>query len=112
MVVFVFPTDNPPGSWSADGAAGFFPQPGYPPDGDVNVWLWAAGRTNPLGYADDQFATPAGLQPDAGDPLFAPNYETGVNHPLWVQDPRITPSLGESFLLREEAIEFEETLRP
>lgn len=112
IVVFIFPTDNPPTNWESEGGGEFFPDPGYPPDGEVNVWLWGAGRTNPLGYADDEFADSQGRRSDEGNQTFVPNYELDINHPLWVQDPRIPPSLGEDFLLEEEAIEFEETLRP
>jgi hypothetical protein len=65
-----------------------------------------------MGYADDQFADATGRRGDGGEAVFTPNYAAGVSHPLWVQDPAISPSFGEEFLLREEAIPFEETLRP
>lgn len=112
MVVFIFATDNSPTDWDDLGGGIFFPNPGYPPDGEVNIWLWGAGRTNPMGYADDEFANSMGWRQDTGDPIFIPNYVPNMNHPGWVQDPRISPTLGEDFLLEEEAIPFEKTLRP
>lgn len=112
MVVFIYAATSPPPDWDSDGAGGFFPEPGYPSSGEVNVWLWGAGSTNPMGYADDRFADTSGCRGDGGEAVFTPNYAADVSYPLWVQDPAIPPSFGEEFLLEDEAVSFEETLRP
>jgi hypothetical protein len=65
-----------------------------------------------MGYADDRFADASGCRSDDGAAVFIENYSAGLGYPLWVQDPTIAPSFGEEFLLEEEAIPFEGTLRP
>jgi hypothetical protein len=112
MVVFFFPTDQPPTDWDSLGAATIDSIEGVPTDGSLNAWGWTAGLTNPLGYADDLLATPADLEGDAGTPVFDLNYDADKSYPPMVQDPGIEPSQGPDVLLRDEAIPFEETIRP
>jgi hypothetical protein len=112
MVVFFFPTDTPPADWDTLGAAVIDSVSGTPNDGSLNAWGWTAGLTNPLGYADDLLATPADLAGDTGMPGFVLNYDADKSYPPFVQDPSIEPSQGSNILLEDEAIPFEDTIRP
>lgn len=112
MVVFFFPTDQPPTDWDTLGAAVIDSIEGVPADGSLNAWGWTAGLTNPVGYADDLLATPANLAGDAGTPAFERNYDANKSYPPLVQDPSVEPSQGPDVLLKSEAIPFEETIRP
>jgi hypothetical protein len=112
MVVFYFPTDQPPADWDTLGAVTINAEDGTTTDGSLNVWGWSAGLTNPVGYADDLLATPTQLEGDAGTAAFELNYNAAKSYPPSVQDPAIEPSQGPEVLLRSEAIPFEETLRP
>jgi hypothetical protein len=112
MAFFYFPTDTPPADWDTLGAGTIDPVDGTTTDGSCNVWGWTAGMTNPLGYADDLLATPTELGGDAGTAAFDLNSDAGKSFPPMVQDPAIEPSLGSEVLLEDEAIPFEETIRP
>jgi len=112
MVVFFFPTDTPPADWDTLGAAVIDSVYGTPNDGSLNTWGWTAGLTNPVGYADDLLATSTELEGDAGTATFELNYDPDKSYPPRVQDPATEPSQGPDVLLYDEAIPFEETIRP
>jgi len=111
IVMFLFPMDEAPTDWETLGGATFFPQEG-PDNGAVNIWMWAAGRTNPLGYADDLLATASELEEDQGGSGYSENYDPAKSYPPFVQDPSVEPTAGSKVLLESEAIPFEETIRP
>lgn len=111
MAMFLFPTEMEPADWETLGGATFFPGDG-PEDGSVNVWRWGAGRTNPLGWADDLGARESQLIPDEGVGVYSDNYDPDKSYPPFVQDPSIEPSQGSDILLESEAIPFEDTIRP
>jgi hypothetical protein len=112
MAVFYFPTDQPPTGWESLGGATIDLMEMHPADGSLNVWEWMAGRTNPLGYADDLLATASELAGDAGTAVAEPNYDSAKSYPPYVQNPAVEPSAGAQALLESEAIPFEDTLRP
>jgi hypothetical protein len=112
MVLFFFPTDQPPTDWESLGGATIDPQEGHPADGTLNVWGWGAGRTNPLGRADDLLATETELQLDDGVGVANSNYDQEKSFPPYVQHPAIEASLGEKVLLAWEAVRYEDTVRP
>jgi hypothetical protein len=112
IVVFFFPTDQPPTDWETLGGATIDDQDLLPNDGTLNVWGWRAGLTNPLGWADDFLATTTELEGDAGTATAELNYDAGKFYPPYVQDPSVEPSQGSDILLESEAIPFEETIRP
>jgi hypothetical protein len=112
IVVFFFPTDQPPAGWDSLGGATIDHQVGHPTDGTLNVWAWCAGRTNPLGRADDLLATETEIQFDDGIGVASFNYDPEKSFPPYVQHPAIDPSLGEKVLLAWEAVRYEDTVRP
>ncbi len=112
MAVFFFPTDQPPSDWETMGAGTIDAEDGTTTDGILNAWGWTAGLTNPLGYADDLLATATELAGDAGTPVFHLNYDAAKSYPPQVQHPGIESSQGSDVLLENEAIPFEETIRP
>jgi hypothetical protein len=112
MVVFLFPTEQAPAGWDELGGATYFPAANHPADGSVNVWRWCAGRTNPLGWADDLLATDSELHEDDGTGVFTDNCDPQKSYPPYVQHPAIEPSLGDEVLSASEAIPFEDTIKP
>ncbi len=111
MAMLLFPMEQPPTDWELLGGATFFPAD-HPTDGAVNVWRWHAGLTNPMGWADDLFATASGLEGDQGSSGYRENSDGAKSYPPFVQNPAIEPSAGPEVLLEGEAIPFEETIRP
>ena len=112
IVVFFFPTDTPPTDWETLGGGTIDSEDRLPGDGTLNVWGWRAGLTNPFGWADDLIATATELVGDAGTAVTETNYDPGKSYPPFVQDPSVEPSWGSNVLLEDEAIPFEDTIRP
>ena len=112
IAMFFFPTEQAPIDWDVLGGATIDPEQGHPADGTLNVWAWGAGRTNPLGRADDLLATETGIQVDDGSGVASFNYDPEKSYPPHVQHPAIEPSLGEKVLLAWEAVRYEDTIKP
>jgi len=86
-----------------------------------DMWQWEASRSNPVGYAEDNYLDhnvdisylggSALHRDEYTDGGYNENYNLSNSRPMFMQNPGIPPSAGPEFLLRGEKSAFNATYR-
>ncbi len=95
-------SDEEVGNWSDYAFHELFATPDIgprPANLNVDVWLWGAGRTDPVSVADDWSVTAAGAFGDFGAAPYLSNYDEVDSIPIYqnLRDPNLRSSENFSF---------------